>query len=442
MVEARSNRLVLVIKELAETTKMRNQSVVRQKGAIIITLALTLLFLLGFMGIALDFGRFFVVKSELQTAVDSCALAAAKELDGAPDSLTRGVSAGLTVANMNNYNFQGASAGFVGNNTINDIEFSNALNGSYSRDFTPVANAKYARCTTRTPPPLDSWLLKSLGAFLQNTSLSGTWTVAAVGVATLAPSQSSCMLPIGICAPPVSSPYTIGQWIEGAVGSSGAVSGQFHWLDFTGNAGGANDVTALLRGEGNCALPNLDTTVRESGNMGGAVAQAYNSRFGVYTGSNAPPAGGIPDLTGYAYYSDISPTTMSDKFGDFVSKRTTHTPYQGDNKSGKGPGTADNLGLDGVVPPGNIYSALSTAGANRRLVTVPIVTCPIPNSSSAPVPISGIACVLLLHPIKGGASGVKMWVEYRGDATVPGSPCSTAGLPGGSTGPLVPVLAR
>ena len=40
----------------------------RQRGAMIITAALFLLFPLGFMGIALDFGRLFVARTELQTA--------------------------------------------------------------------------------------------------------------------------------------------------------------------------------------------------------------------------------------------------------------------------------------------------------------------------------------------------------------------------------------
>ena len=53
----------------------------RENGAVIVTVAFTLLFLMGFMAIAMDFGHLFVVKTELQTAVDSCALAAAQELD-------------------------------------------------------------------------------------------------------------------------------------------------------------------------------------------------------------------------------------------------------------------------------------------------------------------------------------------------------------------------
>lgn len=60
----------------------------RQRGAYIVTAAFLLLFLLGFMGIAFDFGHLFVVKTELQTAMDSCALAAAQELDSQPLHLT------------------------------------------------------------------------------------------------------------------------------------------------------------------------------------------------------------------------------------------------------------------------------------------------------------------------------------------------------------------
>src|SRR6186997_1276180 len=105
----------------------------RQTGAVILTVALTMLFLLGFMGIALDFGHLFVVKTELQTATDSCALAAAQELDGAADALTRATNAGITAGNLNKVNFQGTAAGFV----ANDVTFSDALNGAYSHTFAP-----------------------------------------------------------------------------------------------------------------------------------------------------------------------------------------------------------------------------------------------------------------------------------------------------------------
>ncbi|MBS0344726.1 MAG: hypothetical protein JSS56_29835, partial [Proteobacteria bacterium] len=71
----------------------------RQRGAILVTTALLLLFLLGFIGIALDFGRLFIVRGELQTALDSCALSAAAELDGSSTALTRATTSGMAAGN-------------------------------------------------------------------------------------------------------------------------------------------------------------------------------------------------------------------------------------------------------------------------------------------------------------------------------------------------------
>ena len=47
-----------------------------QRGAVAIIVGLTLAVLIGFAGLALDLGRLYVNKSELQNAADSCALAA------------------------------------------------------------------------------------------------------------------------------------------------------------------------------------------------------------------------------------------------------------------------------------------------------------------------------------------------------------------------------
>ena len=48
-----------------------------ESGAVIVTVALTLFLLLGFMGLALDLGHLFIIRTELQTSMDACALAAA-----------------------------------------------------------------------------------------------------------------------------------------------------------------------------------------------------------------------------------------------------------------------------------------------------------------------------------------------------------------------------
>ena len=426
----------------------RGQLKRRQEGAVIVTVAFAMLFLLGFMAIALDFGHLFVVKTELQTATDSCALAAAQELDGASDALTRATNAGKTAGNLNKVNFQGAAAGFVDD----DITFSDTLTGSYQdkSTFTPVSNAKYAKCV-RTKSGMKPWLLQTMGAFSGDAAYKADQSVAALAVATLASAQTTCMLPIGICDKP--GGFQPGEWVLGAVNSGEAVSGQFHWLDFTGNPGGANDIKALLQGQGQCALPGTNTTVRESGNIGSA-AHAYNTRFGIYQGSKGPPDDGIPDLTGYAYYADtVTQPPYPDRYNyptapskSFVAKRASNAKYQGDDSTKGGCGsTCDNPQLDNIVPPGKIDGgSLATTGANRRIVSAPIVDCPIPNSSSVPVKIKSVACILLLHPIRAGAGAAttKMYVEYIGAANAAGSPCTALGLAGGTGGPLVPTLVQ
>ena len=90
-------------------SRSRRSSRRQQHGAIIVTAALALLLLLGFMGIALDFGRLFIVRTELQTALDSCALAAARELNKQPDAISRAVSAGAAAGNLNGVNLQSAN---------------------------------------------------------------------------------------------------------------------------------------------------------------------------------------------------------------------------------------------------------------------------------------------------------------------------------------------
>ncbi len=80
----------------------------KERGVILPIVGLTLAVLLGMAGLVIDLGAMFVAKTELQSAVDSCALAAAQELDGAADALTRGTSAGLTAGNANKVQYQKA----------------------------------------------------------------------------------------------------------------------------------------------------------------------------------------------------------------------------------------------------------------------------------------------------------------------------------------------
>jgi uncharacterized membrane protein len=195
----------------------------RQKGAVMIMVGLAAAVLIGFLGIVIDLGRLFVTKTEMQSAMDACALAAAAELRpgvNPPDvqAVNRAVSAGLTAGNRNNVGFQGASAGL----TAADIWFSDRLsNNSTSFPFGYVssgtanpATAKYAMCA-RTQGGINTWFMQVLEGFLgqpTNAKSVGAWATA-----TLAPAQANCGIPIGICKQGSAPSYglTPGQWVSG-----------------------------------------------------------------------------------------------------------------------------------------------------------------------------------------------------------------------------------
>jgi Flp pilus assembly protein TadG len=98
------------------STKMKavasNASARHQRGAVAIVVGLCMAVLIGFAGLALDGGRLYVNKTELQNAADACALAASYELTGTPiagAAYTRAVNAGLKVTTENRVDFQGPS---------------------------------------------------------------------------------------------------------------------------------------------------------------------------------------------------------------------------------------------------------------------------------------------------------------------------------------------
>ena len=75
---------------------------------------------------------------------------------------------------------------------------------------------------------------------------------------------------------------------------------------------------------------------------------------------------------------------------------------------------------------------------------MPIVDCTkwTSTKNNIPIPVSGFACIVMLHPWD--KPGENIHVEYEGLSDEPNSPCATLGLPGGSgsVGPKVPVLVR
>ena len=421
----------------------------RQFGAVIVTTALLMLFLLGFMGIALDFGHLFIVKTELQTAMDSCALAAAQELDGnATTSLTRARSAGRTAGNLNRVNMQSVNWSAQGQLIDADITFKD---GSYAAT-TVSANARYAQCQ-HTQPAIQMWLLHALGASSGSTLFPNTRSVGALAVATRASAQSACPLPVGLkpktagaAAPNYG--YTVGEWVTllYTPGGGVATNGQIGWANLDGSSS-ASETVAELNGFCGTAIGNtLGTPGAQA-----TVADVWNGRFGIYKAARSPSLNN-PDFTGYAYTATNWPAGQNAYKGapgagapasaqNFVTKRAafascadTGTNFRGGANSCESiTGLTINGGFQNpLAAPGNVGGGHRDFGRNRRIVTVPII-----NAGSG---VLDFACMLMLQPLTIPMTDSKL--EFIGNAGAVDSPCTTSTQAGGTSGPLVPTLVR
>ena len=444
----------------------------RQKGAVIVTVAFALLFLLGFMAIALDFGHMFVVKDELQTSMDSCALSAAQELDGAGNAMDRAKSAGQTAGNLNNVNFQSGTWSGKGKIVPAEITFKDAAYVVIAEpaNATAQAGARYAQCQ-HSQNGIQMWLFQSMGAFAGSTdpAYSSTKSVGALAVAARASAQSTCPIPIGLHPKPGgTAPYygfQPGEWVTLlAKGISGP--GQIGWYPL--NSGGSTpDIIAQLNGS-NCGVKVNDPLGLEAPGVKSAIDKVWNYRFGIYKNGDPgpsvgpPPDNHHPDYSGYAYTSTnwkprpgVPPLPPPDAFAgttpagshataaNFKTKRQAFASYDDTGTSVNSGDAITGLNLKGgfktLATPGVAASCPDAAhehmcyGFDRRIVLVPVVV-------AGGVTVKDFACMLMLQPMTDPNANVQLeFIEIGGAVN---SPCTTNGYAGGTAGPKVPVLVQ
>lgn len=417
---------------------------VRQRGAVAIIVGLSMAVLVGFVGLALDLGRLYVAKTELQNSADACALAAAQALTGVnANQLAQAEAAGITTGGINRVMFQAEPVSYsTGDTDATDasITFSTALNGTYlAKNEMSAAQAltmRFARCTVDRSA-ISTWFIQVL-ELVPGVTI-GQQMVRATAVATLRPAQTNCALPVALCSSDTAT-ASRGAWLCGVIGpggdcgSSGGLTGNFKWVDFTPPGGGANEIRDLLTGSGTCNIPAVGSEVGQPGTIASAAA-GWNTRFGIYA-APLTPANAVPDFTGYGY-TPVNWPPASNAYENFRTQRNANAPYQGDASTG--------LDTRGTVQTSQYLAA---NGADRRLAIVPEVDCAGFVSGST-APITNWACILMLHPINNDSGGTgtgidRMYLEYLGPASDPESPCATLGMPGapGGIGPAVPTLVQ
>lgn len=431
----------------------------QQRGAVMILFGLTMVVLIGFAGLAIDLGRFFVIKTELQNAMDACALSAASQLrpglNTAAD-LTRAVAYGRVFTTggttgtevfknsiRNKANFQSTTVNLADSDvTFAKTETFNAP--TYAPASTVDKDYRYARCELPLGnlPIYFMRVLNLLGATFT------TQTVSAMAVAK-GGAQLCNIVPAGICQRSGSSsspPHglNVGEWIS--IGTSIA-PGKFGWVDYSASAGGSNEVKVLLTADGQCKLPAVGTYAPESGQKTSAE-DAWNTRFGIY--SNPFQINSIgnwrPDKTGYAYFGEaIGAITNPNRLIPNWPRLDTATEPKA--YDGIPPATTPTI-TPAVTNYVNSVSALrqyeqqtsifsgspdiSTAGTGgdydiegrlgRRVVVAPVIDC-------GTMHITGYACALMLNPfgqVTGvGGGPVYAKLEYLGKIGTAITPCGS-----------------
>jgi Flp pilus assembly protein TadG len=143
-----------------------SRSAPRKRGYILVATCLSLSFLLGVCGLALDIGRMYIAQNEAQAYVDSAALAAARQLDGTSTGITRASSA--TGGDTDKWRFDTQSFSSV------TTTFSTSSGGSFVASPSPATGYTYAKVVAVVSLPM--YLMRVL-------TNSPTATIAASAVA-------------------------------------------------------------------------------------------------------------------------------------------------------------------------------------------------------------------------------------------------------------------
>jgi Flp pilus assembly protein TadG len=138
-----------------------------ERGSIIIQATLTIVVIMGMIGLALDGGRFFMVNSDLQDLADAAALAGAAKLDGTSGAMQR---ADAAARNLNNtvrwWNVSGrkilaGTSGVQFYKTLPDLDADNSA--QIDKD------ANYIKVTTGSWQVAPTFLI-AVGAILNNST--------------------------------------------------------------------------------------------------------------------------------------------------------------------------------------------------------------------------------------------------------------------------------
>jgi len=270
-----------------------------QSGGYLVLVSLLMVVLISIGALALDLGRMFVVRSEIQNAVDTAALAAAAELDATAGAITRAgdVARGL-LSHQSAFTQQADLLDAL------TIEFYSALGeppGSAREPASGDNDARFARVIV-DQASVGLLFLPVLNVALDAVSDQATLSAAATA-GRPEPSQICGAAPVMLCIadsginlPLGGSGFNAGSQVQLPIraGGAGSTSGSGNWgiiLPADIQPGNQNDVAAYLNNPEDPAFcvneesPEFQTVPGSAPNL----VDDFNAFFGVDSDSPAYP---------------------------------------------------------------------------------------------------------------------------------------------------------
>ena len=270
-----------------------------ERGVALIIMSVGLSSLLLAVGLGIDVSHSYMVKTELQHAADSAALAGASALNSSAAGVRAAATRAVVVMNKCEFNHSNvtvpASSVTFGVNQ-DDVNYMSQASAEGS-----AANIRFVRVTT-SPAPVKVYFAAVV--------LGGTVNITATATAGQSvPLNVICgYMPVSVIDYDV--PIVPGQvYTFRAAPSSGPSPGNYQILSSAGN-GGRPVEFGLATGVGGCATANAwYTTDTSTGEKAGPVRKGINSRFDDYQGSQLNPVDHPPDTNvknniTYAQYRD------------------------------------------------------------------------------------------------------------------------------------------
>lgn len=244
----------------------------RERGVVLIWMALFLVFMLGFVALGIDTAKLMATKTELQNAADAAALAGASALNfdtGALIPDTAVVRAQIAAA---------ANRAFT--NAPTPVQL---LAGDISF---PAPNE--IKVVTRRDPSAGGSMITHVAQVLgiKSIAVSATATAKAESSGTVCES----LVPMGAIPPPGEDGFAVGcgNSYQLYAGQGGSVTGNYQMLSFPQcdegpceglAATGANTMRCLIANGYSCCVGIGDVLETEPGNMNGPFRQGLQDRF-------------------------------------------------------------------------------------------------------------------------------------------------------------------